>query len=230
MRILLISLLAAFSLVSCSDDGDIKKCDITIGDDYIAFEAEATTSPLGEWEVVRPSDSRYRSEDAVLPINGTHLEYSGENSYNEPTSPLAYTFIAPKTATYRLAMRLYQRLEGEESDKCNDVFIRMEGDFTSGNDSYTTEDLKSELKFFGRGIDQWGCSYNGDGGSNEAKAPVLYQLKEGEQYTFTMSARSERANIDYILLFDNTLEMKIQSNKDLAELNDEKYRPDWSCK
>jgi len=126
-------------------------------------------------------------------------------------------------------MRLYQRLEGEEDDKCNDVYIRMEGDFTSGNDKHTTKDLKGDLKFFGRGFDKWGCSYNGDGGSNHAKAPVLYKMKEGETYTFIMSGRSTRTKIDYILFFENSLGLKVQAHKDLAEHNNVKFLPNWVC-
>jgi hypothetical protein len=217
------------SLVSCKKDKpDPILCDMTIGEDYIVFEAEATTSELGDWEIIDSTDNRYRDEDSIAPINGTHLEYAGVNSYNEPVWPLEYTFIAPKTATYRLTMRLYQRLEGEESDKCNDVYIKMAGNFTSGNDVYSTDELKGDMKFFGRGIDQWGCSYFGDL-NNQVQGKVLYNLIEGEEYTFTMSGRSERTNIDYILFFDNELGITVKSNQDLAEKNDEKYRPDWSC-
>lgn len=235
-RIYILFIAVLLLSIACSkEDGDLnlkdidKDCGITIGEDYIAIEAEATNSSLGDWQVVKSGDDRYRVQDAVAPINGTQLEFTGANSYQNPVSPLQYAFTAPKTVTYRLAMRLYQRLEGEEDDKCNDVYIKMEGDFDSGNSSYTTEDLKGELKFFGRGVDQWGCSYNGDGGSNHAKAAVLYNLKEGKTYTFTMSGRSTRTNIDYILFFDNSLGLKVQAHKDLAEHNDVKFQPNWSC-
>ena len=222
-------LIVAFLIAACSEDPEPNTvCNVTIEDDYIAIEAEATDSELGDWEIVRSGDERYRDEDAVLPINGTHLEYAGNNSYNEPVSPLRYMFVAPKTATYQLAMRLYQRLDGEAEDKCNDVFVRMEGDFTAGSNAYTTEDLKSDYKFLGRGVDEWGCAYTAEIGDHTF-ATLQYNFTEGEEYTLVMSGRSERTNIDYILLFNTELDITTKAHNDLAEVNDEKYRPDWVC-
>ena len=167
----------------------------------------------------------------IRSINETHLEFTGNNEASGPaTSPLDYVFTAPSTGEYKLLMRLYQRLEGAESDRSNDVYIRMAGNFTSATDKYITADLQTDMKFFGRGIDQWGGVYSGEGGQANNKSAVLYNLIEGEEYTFTMSGRSQRANIDYILLYDtNDISITTGANRDIAELNDPQYRPDWDC-
>jgi len=208
-----------------------KNCEFTYGEDYIVFDAESTESDLGEWKLIHKGDENYLDNSAVIPINETHLEFTGNNtSSGPPNSPLSYEFTAPTTGTYKLFIRLYQRLEGLEEDKCNDVYIKLAGDFSSGTDQYTTNDLKTDLKFFGRGVDTWGSCYAGDGGEHENKSAILYDLIEGENYTFTMSGRSQRANIDYILLYDiATVNINGGAHKDIAALNDAKYRPDWSC-
>ena len=162
---------------------------MTIGPNYIAFEAEATKSPLGKWEIVKPGDSRYLDKKLVPPIGETHLEFTGNNpSVGEPNSPLEYKFICPKTGTYRLGARLYQRLMGQPEDKCNDVYVRMAGDFTTANNIPTYE-LKQNLKFFGRGVDKWGALYSLES-HNFGQHPAIYNLKEGELYTLTVSGLS----------------------------------------
>lgn len=200
-------------------------CKVTIGENFIVFDAEATESPLDKWELITEEDDRYYDNDPIKPLSGTHLEFTG-NDHNSgpPTSPLKYKFIAPKTGTYRLTMRMYQRLDGQPEDKCNDVYIRMTGNFTSGNSSYTTADLKSNMKFWGRGINKWGNILNGEN-SSHVKQAVMYNLIEGEEYSFFMSGRAQRTNIDYILFFETSLGLSVQYNVDLASTTDEKYHP-----
>lgn len=206
------------------------KCSSTLGENYVVFDAEATDSPLGEWKLIKKGDSDYLDKASMGPINGTHLEFTGNNQASGPAgSPLKYEFTAPNTGEYKLVIRLYQRLGSAENDKSNDVYIRMDGDFTSATDKYTTTDLKTDLKFFGRGVNQWGSAYSGDGGAAHNKSAILYNLKKGKKYTFTMSGRSKNANIDYILFYNTELSIKAGGNRDIAELNDAKYRPDWAC-
>jgi len=227
--------LLPLTFLSCGDDDDSDPqtgCQTTVGEGFVVFEAEATQSDLGNWEIIKEGDERYWSGDAIKPINGTHLEFTGNNIASGPAdSPLEYTFKAPSSGKYRLAMRLFQRLEeGAEEDKSNDVYIRMAGDFTSATDDYTTEDLKKDLKFFGRGVNSWGACISGDGGSKHKKSAILYNLDEGKEYTFTMSGRSKNANIDYIIFFETSLDLKARGNLDLAEANNEQFRPDFDCK
>lgn len=209
----------------------VLNCLETLGTNYVVFEAEATASPLDQWKLITKGDADYLDKESLGPINETHIEFTGNNQGSGPaTSPLEYVFTAPSTGEYKLLMRLYQRLGDAEEDKSNDVYIRMAGNFTSATDQYTTEDLEVDLKFFGRGVDQWGGVYSGDGGEGENKSAILYNLIKGEEYTFTMSGRSQKANIDYILLYDTKdISITTGANKDIAELNGAQYRPDWDC-
>lgn len=198
---------------------------MTIGENYVVFEAEATQSPLGKWQIITPEDSRYKDKVALPPINETHLEFTGNNHNSGPaTSPLKYKFVCPKTGKYRLGARLYQRLEGQAADKCNDVYIRMEGDFTSGN-SVALTDLQHDQKFYGRGVNEWGALFSLEVHSTGNHAAALYNLKEGELYTLTVSGRSQRANIDYWILYETTINYTLQAHTDIATANPEKYRP-----
>ncbi len=197
---------------------------MTIGTNYIVFEAEATESPLGKWQIVIPGDFRYQDKASNPPINETHLEFTGNNpSVGDPNSPLEYRFRCPKTGTYRLGARLFQRLEGLPEDKCNDVYIKLDGHFTSAN-NIPTDELKQNTKFYGRGVNKWGALYNLESHSH-GHAPALYNLTEGEIYTLTVSGRAQRTNIDYWLLYETSLPITIGANKDLASENDSKFRP-----
>lgn len=195
-----------------------------IGPNYIAFEAEATQSTLGKWQIITPDDSRYQDKISNPPINETHLEFTGNNpSVGDPNSPLKYTFQCPKTGKYRLGARLFQRLEGLPEDKCNDVYIKMAGNFTSGNNIPTNE-LRHDTKFYGRGVNKWGALYSLESHS-QGHAPALYNLTEGEIYILTVSGRAQRTNIDYWLLYETSLPITLGPNKDLAAVNNAKYRP-----
>lgn len=211
-------------------DEDPISCLSTIGANYIVIDAEATDSPLGEWKLINKGEEGYLDNSDVSPINETHLEFTGNNtSSGPPNSPLDYTFTAPSTGTYKLLIRLFQRLEGLEEDKCNDVYVRLAGDFTTATDQYTTEELKNDMKFFGRGVDKWGSCYSGESDGDHVKSAIIYNLKEGKKYTFTMSGRSQRANIDYILIYDPDLQITGGAHKDIAALNDAQYLPNWDC-
>ena len=71
-------------------------CSATYGDDYIAFEAEDTNSPLDQWNLISDGDDNYLDKEEISPINGTHIEFTGNNIGSGPaTSPLEYVFVAP---------------------------------------------------------------------------------------------------------------------------------------
>ena len=226
-RILNLVTLAGFAMQGLAGESSVTFTPVdgmTIGPDYVVFEAEATNSPLGYWQVIRPGDYRYQDKDPVGPIGQTHLEFTGNDpNLGPPASPLEYTFRCPRTGTYRLGARLFQRLEGLPDDKCNDVYIRMSGNFTSGN-HVSTDELKQDQKFYGRGVNEWGALYNLE--AHEAgHAPAIYSLIEGEIYTLTVSGRAQRTNIDYWLLYETSLPIVLQGHKDLAAENDPIYRP-----
>lgn len=207
---------------------------IKIGENYIVFEPEVTQSDLDLWVKRVPGDSEYHivANDEIDAINDNYLEFTGNNlNSGPPTSPLSYTFTCPKTGEYRLAMRMYQNLEDdEEDDKRNDVWIKLEGDFTTAC-VYPTNTLKTNHKFWGRGVRKWGSTHNleGEVDGERTLSKVVYNLTEGKTYTFTMSGRAQGCSIDYILFYEESLEddhnFRVNIHTDLASELPEFLRP-----
>ncbi|WP_159020754.1 hypothetical protein [Algibacter sp. L3A6] len=208
------------------------KTDILYGDNFIVFEPEITKSDLGLWVKRVPGDPKYHVGTGIEAINKGYLEFTGNNLNTGPaTSPLEYEFVCPKTAQYRLVMRMYQPLaDDEEEDKRNDVYVRLEGDFTSGF-VYTTETLETDHKFWGRGVRKWGSTIKleAEVNGNDVLTRAVYNLKEGETYTFTMSGRAQGTSIDYILFYEFSLEaslgLTIENHTDIATELPENFRP-----
>lgn len=201
-----------------------------VGSNFIVCEMENTDSNLGLWKVLTPEDANYFDlVGKISPINNTHVEFTGNTpaGTGNDRSPLDYTFICPKTAQYELYLRMHQRLEGQPTDRCNDVYIRMAGNFTSGHALISTEGLKEDQKFFGKGTN-WGVGYRIDMivDGIERRFPARYNLIEGEEYTLTISGRSQRTNLDYWILIDNSEDFAPVAQNDMAELYDSKYRPE----
>ncbi len=199
---------------------------IKYGENYVVFEAEDTSSPLTKWAVRTPPDAKYYKGDEIEAINQTYLEYTGAwaaglNPGNE--TELKYTFTCPKSGEYRMLMRLYQPLAPEEAgDQKNDVFVRLEGSYTSATIPAKTE-LEKNHKFWGRGVRKWGSCHKLEIGG--AHYDARYGLTEGEEYTFYMSGRSGGASIDYILFYEDTPRVNIVNHDDLVYKFPEAYRP-----
>jgi hypothetical protein len=176
----------------------------------VVIEAESTKSDLGLWRLVTEKDSNY-----VRNASGKkHLEFMGGTiNGGKPTSPLDYNFTVPANGTYRLMIVCRKRLEGQPGDKCNDGWVKLEGNFTSGND-IPAEDLKKDEKFFGGAANAWGWADLLDW-KGHIKRPALYNLKAGEKYKLTLSGRSIRWNVDRIVFFD-TLKHKINDVKNIV--------------
>lgn len=173
----------------------------------IVIEAENTKSNLGEWKLRTPNDSNFVKRAG----NNKHIEFTAGTINGGPaTSPLEYTFSVPTTGTYRLMIVCNKRLEGASGDKCNDGWVKMAGNFESGNE-IPVADLKKNEKFFGGAANGWGWGDLLDW-QGHIKRPALYNLKSGESYTFIMSGRSIRWNVDKIVLFD-TLKFKMEDAK-----------------
>ena len=117
-------------------------------------------------------------------------------------------------------MRLLQNLEGAAWDKCNDVYIKMAGDFTSAN-IFSTDDLKIDHKFYGRGKDAWGAGVKMEGHVNGVKklVEVDYNFKAGQTYTFTVSGRARRTCIDYIIFYERSISFTTGESIDIATAN-----------
>lgn len=201
---------------------------IKYGENFIVFEPEVTKSDLGLWVKRIPGDSKYHVGTGIEALNKGYLEFTGNNlNGGTAKSPLAYTFNCQKTAKYRIVMRMYQPLlDGEAGDKRNDLWIKLTGDYTTAC-IYPTADLKSDHKFWGRGVRKWGSIHKLEGHVDGVKklANVIYNLKKDESYTFTMSVRAQGCSIDYVLLFETSLDVKIENHTDLAAELPELYRP-----
>lgn len=209
---------------------------IKIGSNYVVFEPEVTTSNLDLWKKRVPGDPEYHivTGDEIDAINENYLEFTGNNKNGGPaTSPLTYTFKAPKTGKFRLVMRMYQPLkDGEPGDKRNDLWIKLLGDYTTAC-AYPTEELKKNHKFWGRGVRKWGSIHKLEGhvNGNRVLAKVVYNLKKDETYTFTISGRAQGCSIDYILFYEESMgftanhNFTIENHTDLAAELPEFLRP-----
>jgi hypothetical protein len=198
------------------------------GSNFIVFEPEVTKSSLGLWKKRVPADAEYHVGDMEA-INKGYMEFTGNNmNGGAANSPLEYTFTAPETAKYRLAMRMYQPLaDGELGDKRNDVWVKLAGDFTTAC-VYPTEELKKNHKFWGRGVRKWGSMHKLEGHVDGVKKMnfVHYNLKKDESYTLTISGRAQGCSIDYILLYDDSANYKIDIHDDPAVKLPAKFLPD----
>ena len=174
---------------------------------YIFIEAEQTQSNLQKWQIVEKGNKDY-----VTGASGeTYLEFMGNKPITgKANSPLEYQFIAPKTGVFQLMLMTSKRLEGVKSDWCNDAFVKLSGDFESAN-TLRTEDLKKDIKILQDGNDEtpeleWHWASTAEK-KRHLYNTFQYKLKKGEAYTITLSGRSMRFSVDYIVLYDtNTFE------------------------
>ncbi len=196
-KILLISL---FSFLGCKTY-QFPKSKINVKD-YVFIEAEKTISNLQKWQLVKKGDVNYVNNASAE----TYLEFMGNKPITgKPNSPLMYEFTAPKTGDFQLMLMSSKRLEGVKSDWCNDAFVRLSGDFESAS-KLKTEDLKRDIKILQDGNDEtaelewhWASTAEKD---RHVYNQFVYRLKKGEQYTLTISGRSKRFSIDYIILYN----------------------------
>ncbi|WP_418263680.1 hypothetical protein [Flavobacterium faecale] len=170
--------------------------------DYIFMEAENTVSNLKEWNLVKMGDENYVKNAS----GGTFIEFTGnEPNTGEPNSPLEYTFVAPKDGNFRLLMMTSKRLEGSRGDLCNDVFVKMEGDFTSAT-NLPKDDLEHYLKYFQEGSTktpelEWHWGQRAEKGTHQFYN-LIYGFKKGSKYTLTLAGRSQRFSVDYLVFYD----------------------------
>lgn len=168
---------------------------------YILMEMENTASPLGSWNFRDKNNlptPPTGQGDYVTGAQGTgHLEYIGP--WAAAGSPLEYTFTVSKAGIYYLQLRCFKRLDdGDPGDKHNDCFIKMAGDYESGNEVPLSA-LQSNTKMYGGNADSWGRASNLDYAGSHYQA--AYVFKAGETYTLTITDRSTQFNIDRILLY-----------------------------
>lgn len=177
----------------------------------VIMEVESTKSSKGDW----------KKKETVVGFTGEcHFEFTGNQPANGPASdPLEYTFTVDKDGIYNLMIRCHKRLDGEEADKCNDCYVRLEGDFESGGNT-ELKILKSDTKLYGGSAKGWGWTAKLD--TNHKKWPAVYTLKAGETYTLTISGRSQRFNMDRIVfrhddVKDGTAQDPMQPESNIAK-------------
>jgi len=161
-------------------------------DGLVIMEAESTASRLGDWE---------KKTDVEGYTGSGHIEFTGNKPHSGPPKcPLEYRFRIGKAGNYTLTIRARKRLGNEEPDKCNDGYVRVEGDFERGDDKTAPlAELKKDNKFFGGNADGWGWATRLD--IHHKKYPAVYRFKAGQTYTFVLHGRSQRWNVDRIVLY-----------------------------
>ena len=174
---------------------------------YVAIEMESTKSPLGKWIKVQEGDSTFIKSAS----GGAHLEFTGNTAGSGPAdSPLEYTFKINTTGTYHLMIRASKRLAGEPGDKCNDSFVRVEGNFDSPYTGTADKEpdfkgLSTNQKIFG-GLPHptmgWATTLDYLG---HIKKKPRYNFKAGETYKIIISGRSKRFNVDYFVIYNESM-------------------------
>jgi hypothetical protein len=174
---------------------------------YVAIEMESTKSPLGNWKKVTAGDPNFIPSAS----GGAHLEFTGNNPNSGPAdSPLEYTFKIKTAGTYHLMIRASKRLDGLPGDKCNDSYVRVEGDFTSPYTGAADKEpdatgLSSNQKMFG-GLPHpnmgWCTTLDYLG---HIKKKPRYVFKAGETYKITFSGRAQRFNPDYFVIYNESM-------------------------
>ena len=204
---------------------------IVVEDDFIVIESEATKSPLGNWKLRDSKDPLYTSlKGHPKPLGGAFMEYmggsvAGRNFDDVEKDVLVYKFTPKTSGSYLFTARMAQRLtingKQDRHDLANDVFVKMEGDFTSGNKT-DIKFLQNWNKFFGRGIDKWGGLSMADAAHKQFV--FVYNLTAGKEYTFKVSGRSQRCNLDYMIFVKTDLAYAHGNHVDIAVNNALKYR------
>lgn len=168
------------------------------------MEAESTTSPLDLWQ----------QEAQLAGSTGPgYLRFLGNTFENGPaTSPLEYTFTIQQAGLYHLHLHCAKELHEGRNDVANDVYVRVEGDYTAGagphdshGDNASLALLQSDTKFYGGRVDNWqwvsGDTNGGhlDPGGHQNKRIAVYNFKAGETYKLVMSGRSKFFRVNRIM-------------------------------
>ncbi|GEM_PF-1295024 len=175
-------------------------------DGLLVIEAENTSSNLGNW----------KKGSSVSGYTGTgYLEFTG-NKYQSggANSPITYTFKINKGGSYRLWPRAAStRPDSIPDDQGNDIFIKMEGDFSSGGTA-NLSDLTKNQKFFTilKNNNQWKWGEKFDMNNSHDFHWGDYNFKAGKTYTLTISGRSKSYSLDRLVFYH-----KSDSSKNAAQ-------------
>lgn len=175
-------------------------------DGLVVMEVESTASPFGAW---------IEKQDVDGYTGRSHLEFTGNAPAIGPAhSPLDYHFTVDREGVYALFIRARKRLDGEAADKCNDCYVRLEGDFFAAEGGAAMELLGRDTKLFGGDAEGWGWTQKLD---DHKKYKALYNLKPGTSYTLVVSGRSQRFNMDRIVFHHESVNENEAKNPANAE-------------
>lgn len=199
-KLIAIFLLTIFTFLGCKTNHYLKN---NINPKYYVFiEAEETKSDLQKWQLVKEGDQNHIERAS----GGTYLEFMGNKPITgKPNSPLIYQFTAPKTGDFQLMLMSSKRLEGVKSDWCNDAFVKLSGNYKTGS-KLSKKALQKDIKILQDGNEKtpelqwhWASTAEKD---RHVYNKFIYKLIKGEKYTITLSGRSKRFSVDYIILYD----------------------------
>lgn len=159
-------------------------------DGLVIMEIENTESPLGKW--VLKDDNPNFNGDGFLEFTGNEI------TKGPPKSPLEFRFRISKAGIYSIKLRARKRLDGAESDLCNDCYVRVEGDYASGSNEVALRALQNDTKLYGGPANGWGWAGNLDARDAD-HTQAKYDFKAGEEYLLVVSGRSKRYQIDRIV-------------------------------
>ncbi|TWU28679.1 PKD domain-containing protein [Bythopirellula polymerisocia] len=170
----------------------------------VVMEMENTPSDLGLWNL-EPDATNYAN-----PTGDGYLQFTGNDpASGPPNSPLEYKFKINQPGLYYLHLRAARdTTHGQEMDKSNDAYVRVEGDYGAGpnagnshGDDAPLSMLMSDTKFFGGAADSfaWAWGNRLDPGGQNNKRVAVYDFKAGEEYTLVVSGRSQYFSVDRIM-------------------------------
>lgn len=185
-------------------------------DGVVVIEAESSSSKPGKWA---------GKTDLEGFTGKGYIEYTGNKPAGGPIgSTLVYFFKIEKAGAYTLHLRAHKRLEGEESDKCNDAYVRVEGKYSASedagdkhNDNARLETLRKDTKLYGGSAKGWGWAETLDLGGHNNKRKPRYIFKAGQTYALGVSGRSQRFNIDRIVFRHESVELAKAKDPELPE-------------
>ncbi len=192
-------------------------------DGVVVMEAESSASKPGKW----------KGKTDLEGFTGKgYIEYTGNKpAGGPPGTTLVYFFKIEKAGTYTLHLRAHKRLEGEEQDKCNDCYVRVEGDYSASedagdkhNDDARLKTLRADTKLYGGHAKTWGWAETLDLGGHNNKRKPKYVFKAGETYALGISGRSQRFNLDRIVFRHESVDLKKAKDPELAESEREETR------
>jgi hypothetical protein len=190
------------------------------------MEAERTPSSLGSgsnrWEVYEPGETNF----VTGATNNAHLEFQGNSSNGGPAAaPLTYKFRINEGGYYYIHLRARARLDGADTDKNNDCYVKVTGDSygagpNAGNSHLMDAPvslLTSNTKIYGASPTTWGWSDQLDAGGEDNKRWPVYNFPSGGTYTLTISGRSIKYNVDRIVFRKSTIATASAKSASLPE-------------